>query len=50
MPKTQKSKSVSAVKYLQFIDCIYGSVNLNEELQNRTPREQEEAYLGLTID
>ena len=39
-----------AVNYLQFVDCTLKAAKQNEVLQDRPPRWQEEAYLGLPID
>ena len=40
---------MSAVNYLQFIDCIHDAVKQTEESQDRTPKQQEEAYLGVPV-
>ena len=37
------------VNYLQFVGCTLNAVKQNEELQERPQKQQEEAYLGLTI-
>ena len=40
---------MSAVNYLQFIDCTHDAVKQNEESQDIPPMQQEETYLGLPI-
>ena len=35
---------------LQLIDCTLNAAKQNEELQDRPPQLQDEAYLGLPID
>ena len=45
-----ESKPERAVNYFQFIDCTLDAAKQNEELQDRPPQQQEEAYLGLPID
>ena len=37
------------VNYLQFVDCTLDAATQNEEPQDRPPKQQEEAYLGLPI-
>ena len=44
-----KSKLEGAVTYLQFVDCILDAAEQYEEPQDRPPKQQEEAYLGLPI-
>ena len=39
-----------AVNYLDVIDCSLDAAKQNEELQDRPPKQQEKAYLGLPID
>ena len=44
-----KSKLEGTVNYLQFIDCTLDTEKQNEEPQDKPPKQQEEAYLGLPI-
>ena len=44
-----ETKLKGTVNYLQFIDCTLDAVKQNEEQQDRPPKQQEEAYLGLPI-
>ena len=43
------NKPERAVNYLLFVDCTRDAAKQNEELQDRPPQQQEEAYLGLPI-
>ena len=44
------TKPERAANYLQFVDCTLDAAKQNEELQDRPPQQQEDAYLGLPID
>ena len=44
-----KSKLEGTGSYFKFIDCLLDAANQNEELYDRSPKQQEEAYLGLPI-
>ena len=44
-----ESKLKGIIKYLQFVDCILNAANQNEESWDKSPKQQEEAYLGLPI-
>ena len=44
-----ESKLEDTVTYLQFVDCTLDAAKQNEESQDRTPKQQGEAYLGLPI-
>ena len=44
-----KSKLEDTVNHLQIVDCILDAAKQNEELQDRQPKQQEEAYLGQPI-
>ena len=44
-----ENKLKSIVNYLQFVDCILDAAKQNEEPQDRPPKQQEDAYLGLPI-
>ena len=44
-----ESKLEDTVNYLQFIDCTFDAKKQNEEPQNRSPKKQQEGYLGLPI-
>ena len=44
-----ESKLESTVNYLQFIDCTFDAPKQNEEPQDRPPKQQDEAYLGLPM-
>ena len=37
------------VNYLRVIHCTHDAAKYNEELQDRPPKQQEEAYVGLPI-
>ena len=45
-----ESKPESTVNYLLFVACTIDVARQNEEVQDRPPQQQEEAYLGLPID
>ena len=38
-----ETKLEDAVTYLQFVDCTLDAAKLNEEPQDRPPKQQEEA-------
>ena len=44
-----ESKREDTVKYLQFVESTLDAAKQTEEPQNRPPKQQEEAYLGLPI-
>ena len=44
-----ESKLEGTVNYLQFVDCTPDAAKQNEKPQDRPPKQQEEAYLGLSI-
>ena len=44
-----ESKLESTVNYVQFVDCTLDAAKQNKEPQERPPKKQEEAYLGLPI-
>ena len=37
------------VNYLRVVNCAHDAAKLNEELQDRPPKQQEETYVGLPI-
>ena len=37
------------VNYFRVIDCTHDAAKYNVELQDRTPKQQEEPYVGLPI-
>ena len=37
------------VHYLLVVDCTHDAAKYNEELQDRPPKQHEEAYVGLPI-
>ena len=45
-----ESKLEGTVNYLQFIDSTLDAAKQTEEPQDRPPKQQEEAYLGLPIN
>ena len=44
-----ESELEGSINHLQFVDCILNAAKQNEEPQDRPPKQQEEAYLGLPI-
>ena len=42
-------KLEGTVNYLQFVECTLDAAKKNEEPQDRPPKQQEKAYLGLPI-
>ena len=44
-----ESKLEGTLNYLQFVDCSFDAAKENEEPQDRSLKQQEEAYLGLSI-
>ena len=44
-----ENKLEGKVNHLQFIDCAIDAAKQNKEPQDRPPKQQEKAYLGLSI-
>ena len=44
-----ESELEGTVNYLQFVDCTLDAAKQNEETEDKPPKQQEKAYLGLPI-
>ena len=44
-----ESKLEGTVNFLRFVDCTLDAAKQNEEPQDRSPKQQEQVYLGLPI-